>query len=99
MPTKIKKLVDSNVLVYAYDKNSIFHQKATAFLSNPAFEFYVSTKNISEYFSVLSKFGEPFAKAFQFYQSIKSNAIVLYPDHNSLPLFETLMDKYQPVGN
>jgi len=99
MLTKTKKLVDSNVLVYAYDANSSFHERATAFLTDPSFDYYIATKNISEYFAVLSKIGEPFAKVWQFYVSAKSNCTILYPTPASLAIFENLMQKYQPKGN
>jgi predicted nucleic acid-binding protein len=99
MPTKTKKLVDSNVLVYAYDANSAFHQQAVVFLTNPNFDYYFSTKNITEYFAVLSKMGEPFAKAWQFYESASANCTLLFPTPASHAIFETLLQKYQPKGN
>jgi len=99
MPTKTKILVDTNVLLYAYDSTSAFYQPAEAFLSDPGWDFYVSTKNISEFFGVLSKQGAPFPKAFQFYQSMLRNATVLFPDPASLAVFEKLLQKYQPKGN
>jgi len=85
--------------VYAYDANSAFHQKAIVFLSSTIFDFHVSTKNISEFFAVLSKRGEPFSKAFQFYHGIQKNTATLFPDSNSLAVFENLLQKYQPKGN
>ena len=99
MPTKTKIIVDTNILIYAYDANSLFHQKAVAFLSDSSWDFYVATKNITEFFAVLSKQGEPFPKVFEFYQSISQNAVLLFPDQNSLTVFENLLQKYQPKGN
>lgn len=60
---------------------------------------YVTTKNIAEFFAVLTKLSEPYQKIFEFYESIKSNTILLFPDPNSLIIFENLLRKYQPVGN
>ncbi len=99
MPTKIKTLVDTNVFIYAYDSGSIYHQKAVSLLNNTNLEFYSSSKNVSEFFAVLSKMGEPLAKVFSFYQSIQSNVKLLFPDANSLSIFEALLQKYQPKGN
>lgn len=67
------------MLVYAYDANSAFHQRAVAFLTNPNFEYYITTKNISEYFAVLSKMNEPFAKVWQFYLGAKANCAYTMP--------------------
>lgn len=96
---KTKILVDTNVFVYAYDKDSVFHPKAMVFLSDPSVDFYATTKNLSEFFAVLFKMGEPFDKVFRFYQDIRQNTTLLYPDHASLALFEDLLKKYQPRGN
>ena len=91
--------VHGKALVYAYDANSAFHQQAVTFLTHPNFEYYVTTKNISEYFGVLSKMNEPFAKVWQFYQSIKANCGILCPNPVSLAIFEKLLQQYQPKGN
>ncbi len=94
-----KVFVDTNVLVYAYDANSIFHVQANSFLLNTSFDFYVSSKNISEFFAVLTKMNEPVANIFQFYQDIRRNTTLLFPDNTSIVVFETLVKKYQPKGN
>ncbi|MDO8367333.1 MAG: type II toxin-antitoxin system VapC family toxin [Saprospiraceae bacterium] len=96
---KTKTLLDTNVFVYAYDIESIFHKKAVVFLSDPTVDFYTSSKNISEYFAVLSKMGEPFDRVFRFYQDIRQNTTLLYPSNASLVKFEGLLKKYQPRGN
>jgi len=94
-----KILIDTNILIYAYDSQSAFHQRAVALLSKSGNELYVTTKNIAEFFAVLTKLSEPYQKIFEFYESIKSNTILLFPDPNSLIIFENLLRKYQPVGN
>ncbi len=96
---KTKIWVDSNIFVYAYDANSGFHADAVAFLSTPNFDFYTSTKNISEYFAVLSKQNAPFDKVFRFYQDILQNCTMVFPTKTSLAIFENLLKKYQPRGN
>lgn len=99
MLMKTKPLVDSNIFVYAYDANSVFHADAVAFLSDPNFDFHTSTKNISEYFAVLSKQNAPFDKVFRFYQDILQNCKLVFPTKASLAIFENLLHKYQPRGN
>lgn len=99
MPTKNERLVDTNILIYAYDSNSIFHSKAIAFLQDSNIDFYISSKNISEYFAVLSKQNQPFSKISLFYQDIIRQSTVLFPNKNSLQIFENLLQKYQPRGN
>lgn len=96
---KTNILIDSNILVYAYDSRSSFHAMAVALLSDASFSLHVSTKNISEFFAVLSKMGEPFDKIFLFYQGIIKNTAILFPEAASLAIFERLLQKYQPRGN
>ena len=48
-------LIDSNILIYALDSDSIYHQQSINILMNKELELYICTKNISEYFSVCSK--------------------------------------------
>ncbi len=96
---KTNILVDSNILVYAYDMNSSFHDRAVALLSNPSFKFHIGTKNITEFFAVLSKMKAPFDKIFIFYSDTVRNSTILFPDTTSLLIFERLMQKYQPRGN
>ena len=99
MPTITKILVDTNIFIYAYDTSSIFHQKAVEFLSNDELALCTSTKNVAEFFAVLSKIGQPFVKAYTFYLDIKSNVDLLFPSEGSLSIFEILLQKYQPKGN
>lgn len=96
---KTKILVDSNVFVYAYDGISAFHQDAVIFLSDPNVDFFSTTKNISEFFAVLSKMHQPFDKIFRFYQDIRRNTTLLFPTDTSLNILEELLKKYQPRGN
>ncbi len=99
MPTKPKTLVDTNIFIYSYDATSIYHKKVVRFLNDPSFDLYTPTKNISEFFAVLSKLGQPFPKVFSFYQNIKSNTGLLFPNTSSLSIFEILLQKYEPKGN
>jgi predicted nucleic acid-binding protein len=92
-------LVDTNVLVYALDKGNPFHQRAVNLISDPSLNLFIATKNISEYFAVCSKLGIPLQKAYPFYIHVCQNSQILYPDSQSLSVFEQLLQKYQPTGN
>jgi predicted nucleic acid-binding protein len=96
---RIERLVDTNILVYAYDSRSIFHRQAIAFLQDTNIELYITSKNISEFFAVLTKQGELFSKIFLFYEDIIYNSTTLFPTEQSLHILENLLKKYQPRGN
>ncbi|MCB0567419.1 MAG: PIN domain-containing protein [Phaeodactylibacter sp.] len=92
-------LLDTNILIYALDKGNPFHHDAVTLISDPSLNFFIATKNISEYFAVCSKLGIPLPKAYGFYLQVCQNTQILYPDHQSLSVFEQLLQKYQPTGN
>jgi predicted nucleic acid-binding protein len=94
-----KLLIDTNVLIYAMDENSPFNTSAALMLQNPNLSLHITTKNISEFFSVCTKLNVPQASAFKFYYDLKNNATVLFPDTDSLRLLEVLLEKYNPKGN
>lgn len=96
---KIDRLVDTNILIYAYDNASVFNRQAMAFLEDDDINLYITTKNISEFFAFLTKQGEPFSKIFLFYEDILYNSTTLFPTTQSLDILENLLQKYQPRGN
>ncbi len=96
---KIDRLVDTNILIYAYDSQSAFHSKAVTFLQEPNINFYITTKNISEFFAVLTKLNQSYKDISLFYDDIKRNTTILYPKKKSLQILEMLLQKYQPRGN
>lgn len=94
-----KVLLDTNILIYALDKSCTAHVQCLSLLQDPQLEFYITTKNISEYFAVCSKLNFDFSSVEIFYRSICQNTTILFPDSNSLSVFESLMAKYRPRGN
>ena len=64
-------LTDTNVLIYAFDKSSVFHQKAVELLVGEEDNLFVTTKNISEFFAVCSKINFNLSKTLGFYEDIK----------------------------
>jgi predicted nucleic acid-binding protein len=96
---KIDRLVDTNILIYAYDSASVFHRQAMTFLQDTDINLYITSKNISEFFAVLTKQDEPFSKIFLFYEDIIYNSTLLFPNQKSLDILENLLQKYQPRVN
>ena len=95
----INVLTDTNVLVYGIDQKSKFNKAACDILNNKDNNLFVTTKNISEYFSVCTKLQMEKDVIWGFYNDIKENITVLFPDTKSLDFFETLIKKYNPIGN
>jgi predicted nucleic acid-binding protein len=64
-------LTDTNILIYAFDESSVFHQKAVELLVGEGDNLFVTTKNISEFFAVCSKLNFDLSKTLGFYADIK----------------------------
>ena len=52
---KKKILLDTNILIYYINRAGEFNKRATAILQNAEYELYISSKNISEFFAVMTK--------------------------------------------
>jgi predicted nucleic acid-binding protein len=94
-----KILLDTNILIYALDKTSVFHQKASQIMQDENNHLFTTTKNISEYFAVCTKLAIGSVKMFGFYNDLQENLTFLYPNQASVQQFELLLRKYQPKGN
>lgn len=94
-----KVILDTNVLIYGLDPHSGFHSTAVSLLTDINYSLYIPTKVISEFFAVCSKLEIEESLIWSFYDEIKRNTSLLYPDPNSLNHFEELVKKYQPRGN
>ncbi len=94
-----KVVLDTNVFIYALDEQSIFYERAVNILQAEENELFTTTKNISEYFAVASKLAIEKEKVFGFYEDLRLNATILFPNETSLHFLEMLQKKYQPKGN
>ncbi|MDX2001733.1 MAG: type II toxin-antitoxin system VapC family toxin [Chitinophagales bacterium] len=94
-----KVLLDTNIFIYALDKNSAYFERSMAILSNSNFQLFTTSKNIAEYFAVTTKLRIPPKQIWDFYKEIKRNVEILYPTDESLKKLERLIKKYQPKGN
>jgi len=81
------------------DKSSVFNQPAKSILSNPDYNFFITSKNISEFFAVTSKRKISYESSSNYYEEIKNKAAILFPTERSLSILEKLIQQYQPKGN
>lgn len=92
-------LIDTNLWIYAMDKKSAYRQSAQRILLNPNHNLFITSKNISEFFAVTSKQKIDFKTSWSSYQEIKSSVKILFPNDNTLSIFENLIQQYRPKGN
>ena len=95
----INLLIDTNVLVYAFDQDSVYYHSAVSIFLNPNHNLFITSKNISEFFAVTSKSKVSFKSSLNFYEELKINSTILFPTEKSLSIFEKLIQQYQPKGN
>lgn len=94
-------LVDTNILIYAVDIDSRFHDRAQKLLTNSALQLFTTTKNISEFLVVLTKnkeLGLSSSECLAILDSLLTNIVVLYPTPMSFEVFQDLIRKYKPCG-
>lgn len=80
-------LLDTNVLIYAIDTRSAFHQASLRFMDTYEGELYTTSKNLSEYVSAGSGGDDPLfstEEAIQDIDDFTSFITILYPDDRSL---------------
>ena len=94
-----KILVDTNVLIYGRDQTSAFHNDAVDILLDNSTELYITSKIVSEYFAVCTKLGIKEGDIWSFYEELRRNTSLLYPNFESIAHFEELTKKYKPIGN
>ncbi len=94
-------LVDTNILLYAIDEDSKYFIEVQSFLINKAFNFFTTSKNISEFLSVITRIPKnafPINEALQIIEEFNSVFTVLYPTEKSNIIFLELLKKYSPIG-
>jgi predicted nucleic acid-binding protein len=95
---KTKAVLDTNILIYGINEDSKYHEDVRRILGDSNFIFYITSKNISEFISVLSKF-QRFDVIDLELPTILKKFRVLYPNKKSQKIFLELVDKYLPIGN
>ncbi len=94
-------LVDTNILVYAVDEDSIFHAAAEKVLRSSEYSLFTTSKNLSEFLVVLTRgvvAPVPVEEALLLLEELMTNFTVLYPSGSSRKVLEQLLRKYQPRG-
>ena len=79
-------LVDTNVLVYSVDEDSKFNSRAIKLLTNPNYNLYTTSKNLSEFLVVLTRGIEVplnIIEAIDLLEDLMANLTILYPSKNS----------------
>lgn len=56
MPMNDKAVVDTNILIYATNRNSVFHKKAKLFLEQrlPSGSLSITVQNITEFYAIVT---------------------------------------------
>jgi predicted nucleic acid-binding protein len=94
-----KLVLDTNILIYALDVSSAFYGPASELLRSEQNKLFITAKSISEYFAVCSKLRIEPDVVFGFYEDLKRNGTILFPNQDSLTRLEALVRTYQPKGN
>ena len=96
-----KILVDTNVLVYAIDTDSIYFKKARQIIYEIDWELFTTSKNLSEFLSVVTRHPSnslSIIEAVNLVEDFLALFSVLYPSSHSCSFLLDLLKKYQPVG-
>lgn len=99
LPMMIDLLIDTNVLIYAMDEESMYSQIAQKILLDSNHNLFITSKNISEFFAVTSKKKVAPEISLDKYFQIKTVSTILFPSEGSLSILENLIRDYQPKGN
>ena len=95
-----KLLLDTNILIYAKDKSSQFHQKSQALFSS-SFELHTTSKNLAEYYAVTTRGVSPLLtceEALADLDEFSANFAVLFPNELSLTILKELIKVHSPKG-
>ena len=94
-------LIDTNVLIYAIDEDSLYFSQSQRIICHPNVSLYTTSKNISEFLAVMTRGTE---NALSIYDAL--NAVgdfdnflnILYPTKDTYRYLMRLLRKYNPVG-
>ena len=94
-------LIDTNILIYAIDRDSKFHDEALDLLNQPEVELFTTSKNISEFLVVLTRDPESQLSSLDCLDLMEAMLVdfsILFPSKISLEIMKRLIQKYQPKG-
>ena len=93
-------LIDTNILVYAKDVSSVFHQLSTTLLKSDN-QLFTTSKNLTEYYAVVTKGENPLlhpTEALQDLIDFSSICTILFPTEASTQLLSQFVSKHLPKG-
>ena len=96
-----KILIDTNVLIYSIDEDSKYFGKVHEFLSQPDIELFITSKNIQEFLSVMTRIPKSpitIESALLVVEDFNKIFKVLYPTEKSQALLLKLLQKCHPYG-
>ena len=94
-------LIDTNILIYAIDADSRFHNGALKLLLDPTLKLFTTSKNLSEFLVVLTRNKEielSTTECFELLNSLLTDITILYPNPTTFKIFQDLISKYNPRG-
>ncbi len=94
-------LIDTNILIYAIDADSRFHNSSLKLLFDPTLKLFTTSKNLSEFLVVLTRNKEielSTTECFELLNSLLTDINILYPNPTTFRIFQNLISKYNPRG-
>lgn len=94
-------LLDTNILIYSIDENSRYFEPVRKLLTDLAYNFFTTNKNISEFLAVVTKGPSPSLSVESALQTVKDFTKIfslLYPNHESFTIFQKMLGRYKPRG-
>jgi predicted nucleic acid-binding protein len=96
-----KLVLDTNILIYAKDEDSKFHSQVMDLIMMGEFELYTTTKNLSEYYAVVTRGEVPIStpdEALEDIVQFSSAFNILYSNNESLRVLKDLSSTHRPKG-
>ena len=96
-----KIFIDTNILIYSIDEDSKFYSKSQEILFNSNSQLFTSSKNLSEFLSVVTRSPTnalSIEDALAAIEDFSNNFTILYPTKISFSVFKKMLQKYNPKG-
>ena len=96
-----KVLVDTNILVYGIDEDSVFFKRARKILEQEKYQLVTTSKNLIEFLVVTTKssgYNLNNDTVLEIVEEIIQGIDIVYPTQESMAIFLDLMKRYQPKG-
>ena len=96
-----KLLVDTNLLVYTIDEDSIYFKEAQKILLDRSNDLYTTSKNLTEFLVVVTKIPQKslsIREALDLVRDFTNFITILYPTPSSNVLFQEMIEKYNTTG-